>query len=233
MIVNDNYIVTNVSINDEISLKKFERFYNELFLNEFSSPNICESFGHYIDVLKKSPNSTHGNKLFITLFDSDEDIIGGIIYVYLSSVNSGVIEYLVINPKYRHNGFGKLLYSYAKEKLNIVAIDNKIDFIFGETSKHETSHDFNSYEMFFIKQGFRKLDFKYIQPPLSKSSKEDRNYMLIVDSFKEVKSIDKELLKKIVAEYFHFSFSIDNPIINEQYKEIFKNISSNQINIEF
>jgi GNAT superfamily N-acetyltransferase len=229
---NKDYEITNVHISNELSMKRFEDFYNNVFLSNFSDPKICENKEHYINILKSNYNIT--DKLFITLFHNNEDIIGGIIYVYLSSVNSGVIEYAAIDSKYRRKGFGKLLYKYAKKELNNAAkINNKkhVDYIFGEASKPEVLEDFNSYEKFWSKLGFKKLDLEYIQPPLNNNCAEDREYMLIVDSLMESRSISTETVKEVVQEYFRFSFNINRPEMNKQYKEMFSSIESKQIDI--
>lgn len=230
-----NYEIINVEVENQKSLDKFKEFYNTLFLSEFSAPEICESFEHYINILKlKSENRINSNDVFITLIYDNENIIGGIIYVYLSNVNSGVVEYEVISSNYRKYGFGKILYDFAKTQLNLCSQKNGknfIDFVFGEASNPEIVEQYNVYEKYWNKLGFKRLDLNYIQPPINRKSSEDRDYILIVDSSKHLKNIKLELMEEIINEFFKFSFQIKNPKITKQYKEMFDSKNTKKIDI--
>jgi hypothetical protein len=109
------------------------------------------------------------------------------------------------------------------KSMSIIYLEKQVSPMYWNTLIHMKGFGVNS--------GFKKLNLEYIQPPLNINCAEDREYMLIVDSLMESKSISTEIVEKVVKEYFRFSFNINRPEMNKQYKEMFTSIKSKQIDI--
>ena len=133
---------------------------------------------------------------------------GGIIFDYLSKINVGLIEYIAVSKEYRKKGIATKILNYMVYILNKESKKKKlkrIKFICGEVEKDFGKKQDKHY--FWDKYGFKKLDFKYIQPALDENKK-DVEIMTFgimtkipgVEFDKE--TINSSLLKEILYEYY-------------------------------
>ena len=133
---------------------------------------------------------------------------GGIIFAYLSKINVGLIEYIAVSKKYRKKGIATKILNYTVDILNNESKKKnikRIEFICGEVEK--VLKDKQDKHYFWNKYGFKKLDFKYIQPALDENKK-DVEIMTFgimtkipgVEFDKE--TINSSLLKEILYEYY-------------------------------
>ena len=133
---------------------------------------------------------------------------GGIIFDYLSKINVGLIEYIAVSKEYRKKGIATKILNYMVYILNKESKKKKlkrIKFICGEVEKDFGKKQEKHY--FWDKYGFKKLDFKYIQPALDENKKnvEIMTFGImtkIPNAEFEKKTISSSLLKEILYEYY-------------------------------
>ena len=133
---------------------------------------------------------------------------GGIIFAYLSKINVGLIEYIAVSKKYRKKGIATKILNYTVDILNNESKKKnikRIEFICGEVEK--VLKDKQDKHYFWDKYGFKKLDFKYIQPALDENKK-DVEIMTFEIMTKipgvefDKETINSSLLKEILYEYY-------------------------------
>ena len=133
---------------------------------------------------------------------------GGIIFDYLSKINVGLIEYIAVSKEYRKKGIATKILNYMVYILNKESKKKnikRIEFICGEVEK--ILKDKQDKHYFWDKYGFKKLDFKYIQPALDENKKDVEimtfGIMTKIPGVEfDKKTINSSLLKEILYEYY-------------------------------
>lgn len=140
---------------------------------------------------------------------------------YLASINSGFIVYIATNPTQRSHGVGTQTLLKMEELLNDVAVvagNRSIDAIFLETEIGHSEQD-RLRESFFLKNQYKKLPNKYMQPPLypGESSVPLHLHMKSLQP-NEVKM--NEVIQAIYNEKYHVINGIDKEILSNCLREM-------------
>lgn len=224
------YSITEVSVNDTNSMKLFGYFYNHIYVKSFPDINKRESLENIVDFLTKKQNKLYGNNNYhILIIHDDINIMGGIIFDYFSNSNSGVIEFICIEENFKRKGLATILYNKAINMINEDARKisyTNVDFIFCEIDDVNNQTTDPSFIHFWKNKGFKKLEFKYIQPSLSVEKTDVDNLNLTVKIlFKgKVSYIHKLDILNFLFDYATFGMNIINPEKNSAIAKMIKNI---------
>lgn len=208
--------------------KKLKNFY-KIYSSIFTLPEEKETFKGFKQVLKlnqsKSLIKKYGFfKEQIIYFEENEKIVAAIDFAIYSmpsnirkkfNVNATChIIYLFVDKEYRKHGLGKKLLALAeKESARLIGskriyffIDEKSPF---KMSKREREEDEKSSgikekeRIFWWKEhGFKKLEFRYLQPALNKNKKPDTELNL------NIKTNKNKISSEVILEHLYKFFSI-------------------------
>ncbi len=221
-----------VSLDDVHSLDIFKRFYEEVLESSFDK-NELETYDQLLDNLRKSEEGKHGlNSYHIIISLDDEFLLGGAIYDYFIDTNSGIIEYIATNNKVKKKSVASQTFQMVNKLLNEEARDNgfeRISYITCELEKEINGKQSNHY--FWEKFGFKTLNFHYIQPPLddTKEVVDIMNFGIITKApfaTYNKEYIDKEELKSILHDYYHYTMRIEDVENCEYYIKMCREIDS-------
>ena len=106
-----------IDYNNEYHINILEKFYNELYIKEFPNVDEIDSLESIITQLKYSKEIKNYH-YYCIISICENIIIGGIIGDYFGDCNSGLIEFIVINPKMRLMYLGSNLISLLIKLFN-------------------------------------------------------------------------------------------------------------------
>ncbi len=170
--IHDEFSFIEVDINKKDRLAKFGEFYTSVYMDAFKDINTRDSIDDIYKYLKKKSTGEYGkNNYHVVLIAENDQIIGGIICDYLVEPNAGVIEYIAVKEDNRSFGVGTRIYQHALELLRMDAKKNNksdIDYVLCEIERFNPPINQAQLIQFklWIKMGFKKLKFNYIQPAL-------------------------------------------------------------------
>lgn len=223
-----------VDLNDEKLVKLFKRFYQEILESSFDDDEL-ETYEQLADTLTKSKRGDNGlNTYHIIIVLEEDTLLGGVIYDYFIDTNTGIIEYIATNPNVKQKGVASYAFQVVNELLDKEAQKNgfeKISYITCEVEKEINGKKSNHY--FWEKFGFRTFDFHYIQPPLDEEKEvvDIMNFGVITKaplSKYEKEDIDKEELKSILHDYYHYTMRIEDVEHCEYYIKMCHEIDSKE-----
>lgn len=128
-----------VNVEDEETIKLFNTFYNTILKVSFDE-NQIETYSQLLQTLSKKKTDFFGKNEYhiLMILNSDNIVLGGIIYDYFFDTNTGLIEYIVSSKSAKRQGIASFAFSTACELLNKDAIKNgfsRINFITCEVEK--------------------------------------------------------------------------------------------------
>lgn len=233
---NANLKSVEVNIEDPNTINDLAVFYTSIYINEFKDPNERETLENMLASLKDDAEEITKNRYHIILVKNlSGTIVGGAIFDYFHETNSGVIEFISVGSAYQSMGIGSFLYNTIYEKLNQDSKENnKITLanIFCEIEDPHTlaPNASKKYYAFWKKYGFRKLDFKYIQPSLDESKSSVDTLWLLAYSLDQTDKSKLDLSPKTVSsvthDYIKYAMRIEDPHQNPYYQKMHKEISS-------
>ena len=216
--------------NDKESLCDLFEFYTKIYEESFPKDER-ESFENILYYLKKNtPQDKYRYHITIAR-NGDNKIIGGAIYDYFSSINSGAIEFIVVTKDNQSAGIGTRIYNHIVKVLSIDSHEfgyNSLNRIYCEIdSPSATSNKEKKYLYFWNKNNYKRLDFNYIQPSLSNDKNSVDGLWLVTSniSAKEYE-VKKEELIEFLRCYLAYCMQIDNPDENEIFIKMKKDIES-------
>lgn len=205
-----------VEPDDRDSLEIFKKFYKEVLESSFDEDEL-ETYEQLLDTLKKSKRGENGLNSYHIMIVLEEDILlGGVIYDYFIDTNTGIIEYIATNQKVKQKGVASYAFEVVNGLLNKEAKRNgfgEISYITGEVEQVISEKKSNHY--FWEKFGFKALDFHYIQPPLDEDKEvvDIMNFGIITKApltSYDKEDINKEELKSILHDYYHYTMRIED-----------------------
>lgn len=223
-----------VDPNDMNSLEIFKKFYKEVLESSFDEDEL-ETYEQLLDTLKKSKRGENGLNTYHIMIVLEEDILlGGVIYDYFIDTNTGIIEYIATNQKVKQKGVASYAFKVVNELLNEEAKKNGfggISYITCEVEQVISEKKSNHY--FWEKFDFKALDFHYIQPPLddAKEVVDIMNFGIITKApltLYDKEDIDKEELKSILHDYYHYTMRIEDVEHCEYYIKMCHEIDSKE-----
>lgn len=214
-----------LDIQNENSIEKLKEFYKEVLIPNFD----VDELETYEQIIERARDFEEDGSYFIqVVLDENENVLGGIVYDYFKDTNSGFIEYIATNGRYRQKGVGSKLLEKATSELNKIATSNgleRIDFLAGEVEKQINGKQAKHY--FWEKYGFKPLNFKYIQPPLdeNKAPVEIMQFGIMTkapNAHFTGEGLSVNTLKSVVEDYIGEH--------EETMKKVFENIDKNSKN---
>lgn len=220
--------LVNVRVDNQDSIKKLEEFYYGIYRETFRNSDEAETLDGFMMYLSRAQIAVAYTYRIVLLLDEESnDIIGGAVFNYYYKTDSAVIEYIVIDKRYRGQGFGSNLYNVAISLMQKDAEKSgsgTLKYVFYELSKVsnlETSGDLGEAE-FFNSLGFRKVGINYTQPSLLDGQKPSKQLDLVLKKYisKETVGAPKEVILDTMRLYFKYAFLINKPSKNNQYASI-------------
>lgn len=161
-----------IDVHDKNDIELLERFYNEVFIKDFTDVNEAESLNNIISQSDRSYKSSGFNTYIVIATDIMGTPIGGGIADYFYDSNSVFIEYVSVKETHRSKGIGKDIVNFII-KYHSMRVNNKVlDYIFWETENPDLCECYNIGVIakkrwkFFHNLGAKRVDMKYIQPAL-------------------------------------------------------------------
>lgn len=190
-ISNANFILRDynlIDIDDKNGYEILKSFYTS-YKKAFPDDDEWETLENIFNYLNKKDKTK--NKYHILVLKNNKDIIAGAIFDYLSDVASGIIEYIFVVEKYKRKHLGTNLF---KSVVPMTRDYNNRDYIY-----------------FWKKQGFKKLEVKYIQPALEANKRTVDKLQIIAKSYnKNNMKMNKKVYEKFLYNFFEFCFKLDD-----------------------
>lgn len=204
------------------------RFYTEIYRVEIADTNERESLANMQAYVEKRALGWYGlNNYHVLVAVIDGTPVGGIVIDYLATPNAGVIELLAVAPAMRRQGLGKQLHQAAICLLEDDARQTNgrpLDYVFAEIRNPQPDKllpqaNPPGHAAMWAGWGYRLMDFRYIQPPLSPMSDPVLTLSLISRSMASAspETIDTEVVKDLLRNYMIWAMRIANPEDNAEY----------------
>ena len=219
------------AVPDDIAL--LQRFYRDVYLPEFPDPDERESLANMIHYLELKGQGWYGaNNYHIVLMLECDRPVAGTVCDYLASADSGVIEFLAVAPDRRRHGLGKRLLHWIESTLLADAgsrTTRALSCIVAEMhdprlpDAHHASLDPLARARIWSKWGYRKLDFDYVQPPLSATQQAARHLMLLAkipNGVDQHDAVSAQQLCAVLREYLIWAMRIEDPEQTIEYQEM-------------
>ena len=219
-----NNVITYEKIEyaDKKKITDLGRFYTDIYMECFPDENEREPFDNLLSYLKQGEASKEYKYHIVLAKDENEQIIGGCIFNYYKSSNSGVIEFLAVKNDLQSGGIGSQIYKHIVSILEEDAYQSRkeaLSCVFCEIDSPEYSKSsIKKYLYFWDKNGYRHLDFQYIQPSLSASQLPVYGLWLTVMPLRiQGTAMPAEIILKVLYDYLKYGMEIDNPENNKEY----------------
>ena len=212
-----------VDIKNKESISALGNFYTEVYMDCFPNEDERETFDNLLWYLRQAANTNEYNYHIVLAIDENDDVIGGGIFDYFKDTNAGVIEFLAVKSDMQTSGIGTQIYKKVYSTLVADAYKNekqKLASIFCEIDSPEYSRaSIKKYLYFWNKQGYKHLDFSYIQPSLS-SAQEAVDGLWFTVANVNGESITGDYVLQVIFDYMKYAMQIDVPKQNTEYKKM-------------
>ena len=212
-----------VDIKNKESISALGNFYTGVYMDCFPNEDERETFDNLLWYLRQAANTNEYNYHIVLAIDENDDVIGGGIFDYFKDTNAGVIEFLAVKSDMQTSGIGTQIYKKVYSTLVADAYKNekqKLASIFCEIDSPEYSRaSIKKYLYFWNKQGYKHLDFSYIQPSLS-SAQEAVDGLWFTVANVNGESITGDYVLQVIFDYMKYAMQIDVPKQNTEYKKM-------------
>jgi GNAT superfamily N-acetyltransferase len=209
-------------------LEILEQFYNDIYVGEFPSRDERESLQNMRNYLRLKATGWYGrNNYHILMGLSDGNPVAGAFVDYLDEPNSGVIEFLVVSHELRGTGCGRRLLDETEKLAGTDATTlgkGGLDCIVAEMNDpfKQTKDSMDPFIRAAIWDGwgYRRLDFPYVQPALSKDKVRVDDLLLIAKPCRGefATGIPAEKVKAILRGYMRWAMRIERPEATADYR---------------
>ena len=219
----------DVSLSNPDTISALGQFYTDIYMEAFPDENERETFDNFIKYLKKSSDAY---KYHIVLMKNEFDkVIGGCVFDYLKTSNTGIIEFLAVRNDLQSRGIGSMIYTHVVSKLSEDAHQINgcpLDYICCEIDSPDYSKaEIKKYLYFWDTNNYWHLDFNYIQPALSSDQGPVTGlWFALSPQQKPISSMSSELILSIIHDYMKYAMSIDDPETCKEYQSIKKELLS-------
>lgn len=221
----------NVNSQEKNTIVELGQFYTDIYMECFPDANEREPFDNLLYYLNKKDNNPNYKYHIVLAKDNNDEIIGGCIFDFYAASNSGVIEFLAVKKDLQSAGIGSLIYNHVLSVLSEDAYKaNKkpLSCVFCEIDSPQYSKaDVKKYLYFWNKNGYKRLDFQYIQPSLSQTQAPVFGlWLTVVPLTVREKYLSKEMVLSVISDYMKYGMEIDNPEENKEYLVMKKELAS-------
>jgi len=198
------------------SIEALRSFYQSPYMQAFPILEERESLDRLESYLIEA-GDVKGNRHYIALLRLDNGVIvGGTVFNYLSQLNYGLVEFIVISEQYRKRGLSSLLLGYIEKTLSAEAKGHGFTLVQGLFAEVNNpglvSEDRDSISpkdrvRIFNSLGFKRVNFNYYQPSLhSDGDVLDCLLLLFKSTVGDIKNLRSDLLLSVLGDYFAFAF---------------------------
>ncbi len=214
------------------SLALLGRFYRQTYTAEFPHPDERESLENMEEYLRKKAQGWYGRNNYHVLLLLDEGApVAGSIIDYLEEPATGVIEFLVVDPRSRGQGLGRRLLLMTEDALRedarragaeICAIVAEMNDPFRLTPHPDNLDPFVRASIWHS-WGYGRIDFPYVQPALSEDQEPVQNLLLMAKLFEGAgksarrRALSAAQVKLAVHEYIRWAMRIEAPADNAEF----------------
>ncbi len=217
-------------------LEILERFYSDIYVAEFPSRDERESLQNMRNYLRLKSTGWYGrNNYHILMGFADGNPVAGAFVDYLDEPNTAVVEFLVISHELRGTGCGRrLLGETERLAANDAMATEKsgLDYIVAEMNDpfKQTKDSMDPFIRAAIWDGwgYRRLDFPYIQPALSKDKARVDDLLLIAkpcrNAFED--GLPASKVKTILAGYMRWAMRLERPESTPEYQYMARHLDT-------
>ncbi|MBQ7977712.1 MAG: GNAT family N-acetyltransferase [Clostridia bacterium] len=205
------------NIDEEFPLNEFDfkrvksaneigEFYATIYVKNFA-PDERDSID---DLIYRTLELKSENHHDIILAYQNEKIVGGIVFDWFKRSNCGLIEYIVVDNKYRGMRIARKLVAKATAQMTSYAGKDPLKAVFIEIEDPEklTGLDaqaaVDNYRrlQLWSSHKYERLDFNYIQPALAPGLSKLDNLMLAANTFESNDGyIEADVLEKFLIDF--------------------------------
>lgn len=200
------------------ALEYFKEYYDNIYQKCFPIRDEAETPENLLYYLSNPDPNCICTLMIVRQLETNE-IVGGSIFNYFKEYNIGIISYISIREDLQSHGLGTILYNRIMEQYDYQSQLNnhdKVYFVFGEVENNSDQKVFNFYNKF----KFKKLDFHYIQPPLSPDKNAVNNLWFIANTVDNEMELQKEDILHSIHAYMKYCMQISDPNSNQYYQEM-------------
>ena len=208
-------------------LELLEQFYNDVYVAEFPSRDERESLQNMRNYLRLKATGWYGrNNYHILMGLDDGNPVAGAFVDYLDEPNSAAIEFLVVSHELRGTGCGRRLLDETEKLLTNDATalgKNGLDCLVAEMNdpfkQAKDSMDPFIRAAIWDGWGYRRLDFPYVQPALSKGQARVDDLLLIAKPCRSAREggLAAGQVKAILAGYMRWAMRVERPETTPEY----------------
>lgn len=222
---NNVIIYEEIEYADRKKITDLGRFYTDIYMECFPDDNERESFDNLLSYLKQSESSSDYKYHIVLAKDESGNIVGGCIFNYYKNSNSGVIEFLAVKSDLQSGGIGSQIYKHIISIMEADAYEcrkEQLACVFCEIDSPEYSKSsIKKYLYFWDKNGYKHLDFQYVQPSLSPAQSPVYGLWLTVMPLRvQGESMSGEVILSVLYDYLKYGMKIDNPDENQEYMQM-------------
>lgn len=218
--LNENSVTLNElleNIDEEFPLNEFDfkqvenaseigEFYATLYVNNFAA----DERDSIDDLIYRTLQLKSENHHDIILAYQNNKIVGGVVFDWFKNSNCGLLEYIVVDNKYRGMRIARKLVAKAVAKMTSYSGKNPLNAVFIEIEDPEKMHGvdaraaIDNYRrlQLWSNHKYERLDFNYFQPALAPGLNRLDNLMLAINVFNSNNDyIDAEILTKFLIDF--------------------------------
>ena len=186
--------------------KEIGEFYASIYVNNFA-PDERDSID---DLIERTINLKSENHHDIVLAYQNGELAGGVVFDWFKKSNCGMIEYIVVDSKYRGMRIAKRLVSVATAYMTHYAGNKRLNGIFIEIEDPEKFEQLDAQAaldnyrrlQLWSRSKYNRVDINYIQPALGEGLSKLDNLMLAVNTLNsDANYIDAEVLIQFLIDF--------------------------------
>ena len=208
---------------------RLHRFYEGLYVREFPDPDEREALENMTYYLQH--DGEHGNAYIVTLVYDDGaggEAVAGAVCDYFERSQCGAIEFLAVAPRLRRRGIGRALASHVERRMARAASERaaQLTLVMAEINDPlvvpATSDNVDPFERlrFWDRLGYRRVDFRYVQPALSPAQAPVTTLLLAAKPVDETLSCSVPSAKVVafLEDYLVYAMRFEDPAASPEFR---------------
>jgi GNAT superfamily N-acetyltransferase len=204
------------------SAELLRTFYSRLYLSQFPERDERESLEHMLSSLAATDRSQCG--YFVSLLLNASRVVGGVVADYFAASNSGVIEFLVVDPACHGRGLGTALESHVLTRIDVAADSRRNStLVFAEIEDPRraggTAGNTVTRMRFWHHRGYRHVAFPYVQPALSRAQSPVTTLLLAAKPLAgySPQRISSSTVRAFLTDYLRYAMRIPEPSSSTEF----------------
>ena len=220
----DEVSFLDVDPTDRRACEELALFHLGVYSEAFQNEDERETLQSLIRYLQDSRKTKEWDFHVILAKDSNNLVVGGVVFDYFCRTNSVVIEFLCVDKNHRERHLGTALWIQTLKVADMDAARHGkaiAEHIFCEVESPEISKDNSLRHLSFWRNNcFGRLNFEYIQPSLGDGLEPVRGLWFIgLSRFASSRTtIEEKVVEKTIWNYLHYSMRIKIPEENECFQ---------------